>query len=125
GLHDRISLRLWRNRIVPPARPRRQRGQGHFAAGRLRAAIRPQFKDHILQAPKYLSSRLGEKVMAPRIGIIGGGFTGLTAAYRLQKAVVLVTFIEASVDLGEYDSGIELACHLVILSANLYDQPVL
>jgi len=51
--------------------------------------------------------------MAPRIGIIGGGFTGLTAAYRLQKAGVHVTIFEASGDLGGLASGFELAGHPV------------
>lgn len=45
----------------------------------------------------------------PRVGIIGGGFTGLTAAYHLQKAGVQVTIFEASGDLGGLASGFKLA----------------
>ncbi len=45
----------------------------------------------------------------PRVGIIGGGITGLTAAYRLQQAGVHVTIFEASGDLGGLASGFELA----------------
>src|ERR1700730_16911444 len=35
-----------------------------------------------------------------RVGIIGGGITGLTAAYYLQKAGISCTVIEAAPDLG-------------------------
>jgi protoporphyrinogen oxidase len=46
---------------------------------------------------------------APRVGIIGGGITGLTAAYRLKQAGVQVTIFEASSDLGGLASGFKLA----------------
>lgn len=45
----------------------------------------------------------------PRIGIIGGGITGLTAAYRLKQAGCEVTIFEASGDLGGLASGFSLA----------------
>jgi protoporphyrinogen oxidase len=35
-----------------------------------------------------------------RVGIIGGGITGLTAAYRLESAGIKTTIIEAASDLG-------------------------
>src|SRR5690348_7693150 len=35
-----------------------------------------------------------------RVGIIGGGITGLTAAYRLESAGIKTTIIEAAPDLG-------------------------
>jgi protoporphyrinogen oxidase len=43
-----------------------------------------------------------------RVGIIGGGFTGLTAAHRLAAAGCAVTLFEASDDLGGLASGFEL-----------------
>ncbi len=49
----------------------------------------------------------------PRIGIIGGGITGLTAAYRLKQAGCDVTIFEASGDLGGLASGFTLAGHPV------------
>ncbi len=49
----------------------------------------------------------------PRIGIIGGGLTGLTAAYRLIQNGVDVTIFEASGDLGGLASGFTLAGHPV------------
>lgn len=49
----------------------------------------------------------------PRIGIIGGGITGLTAAYRLKKAGCDVVIFEASGDLGGLASGFTLAGHPV------------
>ena len=48
---------------------------------------------------------------APRIGIIGGGFTGLTAAYRLAQKGCRVTIFEASGDLGGLAAGFTLAGH--------------
>lgn len=49
----------------------------------------------------------------PRIAIIGGGFTGLTAAYRLSRQDVDVTIFEASDALGGLAAGFELAGHRV------------
>jgi protoporphyrinogen oxidase len=50
---------------------------------------------------------------APRIGIVGGGFTGLTAAYRLSGDGADVTVFEASDTLGGLAAGFELAgCHV-------------
>ena len=49
----------------------------------------------------------------PRIGIIGGGFTGLTAAYRLVQQDIDVTLFEASDRLGGLAAGFELAGHRV------------
>jgi protoporphyrinogen oxidase len=49
----------------------------------------------------------------PRIGIIGGGFTGLTAAYRLVQQDIDVTIFEASDRLGGLAAGFELAGHRV------------
>ena len=49
----------------------------------------------------------------PRIGIIGGGITGLTAAYRLVQAGYDVTIFEASGDVGGLASGFTLAGHPV------------
>jgi protoporphyrinogen oxidase len=40
-----------------------------------------------------------------RVAIIGAGFTGLTAAYRLSEAGVAVTVFEASADIGGLASG--------------------
>lgn len=48
---------------------------------------------------------------APRIGVIGGGFTGLTAARRLAKDGVEVTVFEASDRLGGLAAGFDLAGH--------------
>ena len=45
----------------------------------------------------------------PRIGIIGGGLTGLTTAYQLAKEDVDVTVFEASDRLGGLAAGYELA----------------
>lgn len=42
---------------------------------------------------------------APRVGIIGGGLTGLTAAYELTKLRYRVTVYEASDQLGGLGSG--------------------
>jgi protoporphyrinogen oxidase len=50
---------------------------------------------------------------APRIAIVGGGFTGLTAAYRLSGEGAQVTVFEASDTLGGLAAGFELAgCHV-------------
>lgn len=49
----------------------------------------------------------------PRVGIIGGGITGLTAAYRLIAQGVDVTIFEAGSDLGGLASGFKLAGHSV------------
>lgn len=49
----------------------------------------------------------------PRIAIIGGGLTGLTAAYRLVQQGVDVTIFEASDRLGGLAAGCELAGHNV------------
>ncbi len=49
----------------------------------------------------------------PRIAIIGGGFTGLTTAYRLSGQDVSVTIFEASDKLGGLAAGFELAGHRV------------
>ncbi|MCG8440439.1 MAG: NAD(P)/FAD-dependent oxidoreductase [Caulobacterales bacterium] len=49
----------------------------------------------------------------PSIAIIGGGITGLTAAYRLARQGVDVTIFEASSDLGGLASGFALAGHPV------------
>lgn len=46
--------------------------------------------------------------MTERVAIIGGGFTGLTAGYRLAEAGVDVTIFEAGDDLGGLASGFEL-----------------
>jgi protoporphyrinogen oxidase len=45
----------------------------------------------------------------PSIGIIGGGLTGLTAAYRLVQSGVDVTILEASDRLGGLAAGFKLA----------------
>lgn len=45
----------------------------------------------------------------PRIGIIGGGLTGLTTAYELTKQDVDVTIFEASDRLGGLAAGYQLA----------------
>lgn len=45
----------------------------------------------------------------PRIGIIGGGLTGLTTAYRLVQSGCDVTIYEASADVGGLASGFALA----------------
>jgi protoporphyrinogen oxidase len=47
------------------------------------------------------------------IGIVGGGLTGLTTAYRLIKAGHKVTIFEASDALGGLAAGFELAGHRV------------
>lgn len=44
----------------------------------------------------------------PRVGIIGAGFTGLTAAYRLAERGCAVTLYEASDNLGGLAAGFEL-----------------
>ena len=49
----------------------------------------------------------------PRIGIIGGGLTGLTAAYRLVQQGVDVTIFEASDRLGGLAAGCDLAGYKV------------
>lgn len=49
----------------------------------------------------------------PRIGIIGGGLTGLTAAYRLVQQGAEVTIFEASDSLGGLAAGCDLAGHKV------------
>lgn len=49
----------------------------------------------------------------PRVAIIGGGITGLTAAYRLSQQGVDVTIFEASDRLGGLAAGFELAGHNV------------
>lgn len=46
--------------------------------------------------------------MSKRVGIIGGGFTGLVAAYRLSQAGIDVTVFEASTDVGGLAAGFEL-----------------
>ena len=45
----------------------------------------------------------------PRIGIIGGGLTGLTTAYRLVQSGCDVTIYEAAADVGGLASGFALA----------------
>jgi protoporphyrinogen oxidase len=47
--------------------------------------------------------------MPPRIGIIGGGITGMTAAYRLRQAGADVTIFEASGELGGLAASFNLA----------------
>jgi protoporphyrinogen oxidase len=47
--------------------------------------------------------------MPPRIGIIGGGITGMTAAYRLRQAGCDVTIFEASGELGGLAASCDLA----------------
>jgi protoporphyrinogen oxidase len=49
----------------------------------------------------------------PRIGIIGGGLTGLTTAYRLVQQGVDVTIFEASDRLGGLAAGCDLAGYKV------------
>ena len=49
----------------------------------------------------------------PRIGIIGGGLTGLTAAYQLVKEDVDVTIFEAGDRLGGLAAGFDLAGHRI------------
>lgn len=49
----------------------------------------------------------------PKIGIIGGGLTGLTTAYRLVQSGADVTIFEASDRLGGLAAGCELAGHRV------------
>jgi protoporphyrinogen oxidase len=48
-------------------------------------------------------------VTRPRIGIVGGGITGITAAYRLQQAGADVTIFEASNELGGLAASFKLA----------------
>jgi protoporphyrinogen oxidase len=50
---------------------------------------------------------------APRVGIIGGGITGLTAAYRLKQAGAQVTIFEAAGEVGGLASGFKLAGHSI------------
>ena len=40
-----------------------------------------------------------------RVAITGGGFTGLTTAYRLSRASVRITLYEASSQLGGLAAG--------------------
>lgn len=49
----------------------------------------------------------------PRIGIIGGGLTGLTTAYQLTKEDVDVTIFEAGDRLGGLAAGFDLAGHRI------------
>ena len=51
--------------------------------------------------------------MSASIGIIGGGLTGLTAAYRLQNAGHQVTLYEASETIGGLAAGFDLAGHRI------------
>ena len=51
--------------------------------------------------------------MKRKFGIIGGGITGLTAAYRLIQAGHDVTIFEASDTLGGLAAGFDLAGHRV------------
>ena len=44
----------------------------------------------------------------PSVAVIGGGFTGLTAAYRLAQAGCEVTVYEAGTDLGGLAGGFEI-----------------
>jgi protoporphyrinogen oxidase len=46
--------------------------------------------------------------MSQRVAIIGGGFSGLVAAYRLSQAGVDVTVLEASNEVGGLAAGFEL-----------------
>ncbi|GAB5458907.1 MAG: NAD(P)/FAD-dependent oxidoreductase [Henriciella sp.] len=48
-----------------------------------------------------------------KVGIIGGGLTGLTSAYRLQQQGHEVTIFEASDTIGGLAAGFELAGHRV------------
>jgi protoporphyrinogen oxidase len=50
-----------------------------------------------------------KRMKRPRIAIIGGGFTGVTAAYRLASEGVDVTIYEAGDRLGGLAAGFELA----------------
>jgi protoporphyrinogen oxidase len=52
-------------------------------------------------------------MMQRKFGIVGGGLTGLTAAYRLVQAGHDVTIFEASDTLGGLAAGFELAGHRV------------
>lgn len=55
-----------------------------------------------------------ERINKPRIGIIGGGLTGLTTAYRLiENDEAKVTIFEASDRLGGLAAGFDLAGHRV------------
>lgn len=51
--------------------------------------------------------------MQPHVAIVGGGFTGLTAAYRLSKQGVKVTVLEGSDRVGGLAAGFELAGHRI------------
>jgi protoporphyrinogen oxidase len=53
------------------------------------------------------------RARAPHIAIIGAGFTGLTAAYRLVRQGAKVTIFEASDRCGGLAAGFELAGHRV------------
>jgi protoporphyrinogen oxidase len=50
---------------------------------------------------------------APHIAIIGGGFTGLTAAYELTKAGAKVTIFEADGSLGGLAGGFDIGGHIL------------
>ena len=59
------------------------------------------------------SSMENGAVAGTRVAIVGGGFTGLTAAYRLSRMGVHVTVLEASDRLGGLAAGFELAGHRI------------
>lgn len=55
----------------------------------------------------------GRELEGARVAVVGGGFTGLTAARRLARMGADVTLLEASDRLGGLAAGFELAGHRV------------